>query len=165
MVEIKNIYIIIQNLLHIVSIFFIFCVGIWEITIISYYQNKVLLPIEYQKYNFTLIAAIINIFNSLFLLQLFFNRKRIVLKYLIILINLIIGVWSFLLYENMHKYGRFNNVIIFELNLLIIKSLLSIINSIILFCISFYKINYKTNDNIIIAEYTKVVIAEPYILI
>jgi len=95
-------------------------------------------------------------FNSIFLIYLFFEKKIInLINYLFILLflNLIIGLWSCAIYDHLTPYGRFNKVIIIELNLFILKCTLFIIN--ILYILISNIINI--ND----AEYTEELIATP----
>lgn len=131
-----------------------------EWTIVSYYQNtNIILASEKQRYTFTFAALIMNIFNVLFLVWVFLdkNNPRLV-NYLILLfiINIIIGLISCSLYDHLYYYGRFNDVIIAELQLFIIKCTMFIIY-ILYMTISYL---FRKNDNIVKAEYSEVLIAE-----
>jgi hypothetical protein len=131
-----------------------------EWTIVSYYQNtNIILASEKQRYTFTFAALIMNIFNALFLVWVFLdkNNPRLV-NYLILLfiINIIIGLISCSFYDHLYYYGRFNNVIIVEFQIFIIKC------AIFLMYMLYISLSYlfKKNDNIVKAEYSEVLIAE-----
>ena len=84
-----------------------------------------------------------NIFNGILLLTTFLNKNNNLLKYFTILglINLMIGLWNCQLYYHLNAYGRFNDVIIIEFNLFMIKCIVFLIISTIWLVNSFYKSN------------------------
>ena len=137
------------------------CVISWEYYIVAYYRNtEFILTSMYQRYNFTLVISIINTLNVLYLILKYIDKDIIKLnKYFVFLIilNLIIGLWNCTLYNNHYNYGKFNNVINFELQLFVIKCMLSIMYA--LYNIIFYSM-FKEND-IITPEYSQVLIAKP----
>ena len=147
-------------IIHISSILFMLSLGSWECSIVSYYQNNyIILASENQRYNFTFAASIINILNALFLIWVFLDKDNIrLINYLIpiLILNLVIGLLSCTLYNHLGLYGRFNDVIIVELNLFIIKCALFLI------CLSYNLITYmlNKNNNIVNADYSEVLIAE-----
>jgi len=153
MFEIKKIHEFMQNILHLSVMLFMFSIGIWEIYIVSYYQNtEILLASESQNYNFTFIVSVMNIFNGFLLLTGFFNKTKKTLEYFIILglINLIIGLWNCQLYYHINAYGRFNEVVIIEFNLFMIKCIIFLI----LYTVLLFNSLYTSNDIAINADYT-----------
>jgi hypothetical protein len=99
------------------------CLVSWECSVVSYYQNKdIILTTENEKYNFIFMASIMNIFNILFLLFVFFDKNiKLVYFGLLLILNLIIGLWNCTIYNNIKLYGLFNDIIIFEFNIFLIK--------------------------------------------
>jgi hypothetical protein len=153
MIEIEKIHEFMQNILHLPVMLFMFSIGIWEIYIASYYQNtKILLASESQNYNFILIVSVMNILNGSLLLTRFINKTKQTLEYFIILgvINLIIGLWNCQLYYHINAYGRFNNVVIIEFNLFMIKCIIFLI----IYTVILFNSVYTSNDSAINAGYT-----------
>jgi hypothetical protein len=99
-----------------------------------------------------------NIFNALFLIWTFFDKNNIkIINYLILLLvlNLVIGLWNCILYNNLIIYGRFNDVIIIEFKLYIIKCIIFLIYLL-------YKlISYILKKNIKNTKYSEYLITEP----
>lgn len=145
----------IQIIIFLISIFITLSTGIWELYIVSYYQNSnIILANEFQRYKFTFIVSIMNILNSLYLLYLLLNNynNKIVLSSVLIIINLIVGVWACALYDNMSNYGRFNQVIIIEFKFYIFKCLISVI--FIIYKLIKYVFSRKINS----VEYSEILI-------
>ena len=115
----------IVNIINILCIIFMCCLVSWECSVVSYYQNKdIILTTENEKYNFIFVASIMNIFNILFLLFVFFDKNiKLVYFVLLLILNLIIGLWNCTIYNNIQLYGKFNDIIIFEFNIFLIKFL------------------------------------------
>jgi len=113
----------IVNIINILCIIFMCCLVSWECSVVSYYQNKdIILTTENEKYNFIFMASIMNIFNILFLLFVFFDKNiKLVYFGLLLILNLIIGLWNCTIYNNIKLYGLFNDIIIFEFNIFLIK--------------------------------------------
>jgi len=113
----------IVNIINISCIIFFCCIVSWECSVVSYYQNKdIILTTENEKYNFIFMASIMNIFNILFLLFLFFNKKINFIYFTFLLIlNLLIGLWNCTIYNTIKFNNDFNNIIIIEFNLFLIK--------------------------------------------
>lgn len=152
---------IIIYMIHTCCIIYMLCLISWECSIVSYYQNtNIILTSEKQRYTFTFAALIMNIFNALFLVWVFLDKNNPKLvNYLILLSipNIIIGLISCSFYDHLYYYGRFNDVIIAELQLFIIKCTMFIIY--ILYMLISYL--FKKNDNFVKAqEYSEVLIAE-----
>ncbi len=115
-------------ILRIILIFIIIGIIITEIIIINNYQNIFLMILNKIKvYNIVLVNLILNIINSLLLL----NIKYI----LLFMINFYIGIISIILYNNSSGESDISSIIVF--NIFLIESLIIII----LLLIKLYK-NY-----------------------
>jgi hypothetical protein len=157
MIEMKDIYQFIQNVLHVCCIICIFIITIYEIKCISKNSNiNLILTSEIEGYNFTYICSIINILNTIFLVLVLFDKNNTkIINYAVILfiINLIIGLWTISLYCNLKIIGRFNDIIIIQFNIFLIECSLFGLFVILLS----YKYIYDKNDN----NTNYVLVAEP----
>lgn len=146
-------------IIHMASILSMCCIASWECSVVSYYQNtNIILASEIQGYDFTFIASIMNMFTVIFLLCLFFDKNILRLSsYLMVLLilNLVMGLWVCSLYEHTNLHGRFDEVIIIELNLFIIKCILFFIMMI------YVILSYVFRDDNTNTEYSEVLIATP----
>lgn len=144
----------IQIIILLISICITLSIGIWELYLVSYYQDTyIILASEYQRYKFTFIVSIMNILNSLYLSYLLINNNnKIILSSILTITNLIVGLWACILYDNLSDYGRFNQVIFIELKLYFFKCLIIVIFIIfkIIKCIFNRKINNLEYSEILI---------------
>ena len=144
---------VIKNTIYICLILFFICLSSYEIkTILQYKNNNFVIKTETEKYNFVAISSIMNIFNSLFLLILFFKKypdNFLVYLILILLINVILGLWCCLIFYSIIFYGRFENNIIIELKIFYSKIILFIFSLIIKYFSSKNQENSEILENLI----------------
>ena len=138
-----------KTIIYILFILLLLCLISFELDNILNYKFK----IKSNKYNFVFITCIINIFNCIYLI-ISFNYKNLkkINTYLIILLilNLILGIWNCIIYDNLKIYGRFNQIIIIELKLYFIKCILFMIFFIVYIFNIYYNNVYYNNDKAVI---------------
>ena len=151
MVDIKNIYLTMQYVLHIFIIINTIIVSIYEMHYINKYKNiDLILTKEVEGYNFSYSCSILNLLNSIFLIWILFDISNTKIKYYaltLFIINLLIGLWCMSLYIKIKENGIFNQIIIIQFNIFIIDYILLVSY---LFLSSF---NYY-NSLLLSSEYT-----------
>ena len=148
MIDIKNIYLTMQYVLHIFIIINKIIVAIYEIHYINKYKNiDLILTKEVEIYNFSYSCSILNLLNCMFLLWILFDISNTKIKYYaltLFIINLLIGLWCMSLYIKIKENGIFNQIIIIQFNIFVIDYIL---------LVSYLSFNYY-NSLLLSSEYT-----------